>query len=81
MLPSFIFGWWQTQFDSPDGKDPVVIDMSSMGKGEAWVNGHHIGRYWTLVAPKDGCQENCDYRGFYDLNKCNTNCGKPTQTR
>ncbi|GJY32787.1 D-galactoside/L-rhamnose binding SUEL lectin domain-containing protein [Tanacetum coccineum] len=79
-IPS-ILSWYKTHFDSPGGKDPVVIDMSSMGKGEAWVNGHHIGRYWTLVAPKDGCQENCDYRGAYDSDKCNTNCGKPTQTR
>ncbi|PWA35777.1 D-galactoside/L-rhamnose binding SUEL lectin domain-containing protein [Artemisia annua] len=79
-VPS-ILSWYKTHFDSPAGKDPVVIDMSSMGKGEAWVNGHHIGRYWTLVAPKDGCQENCDYRGAYDSDKCNTNCGKPTQTR
>ncbi|XP_024986388.1 beta-galactosidase 9 isoform X1 [Cynara cardunculus var. scolymus] len=73
------FSWYKTYFDSPGGKDPVVLDMSSMGKGQAWVNGHHIGRYWTLVAPKDGCQETCDYRGSYDSEKCNTNCGKPTQ--
>lgn len=57
----------------------MVLDFSSMGKGEAWVNGHHIGRYWTLVAPKDGCQETCDYRGAYGSEKCNTNCGNPTQ--
>lgn len=71
--------WYKTHFDSPGGKDPVVVDLSSMGKGQAWVNGHHIGRYWTLVAPKDGCQETCDYRGAYDSDKCNTNCGNPTQ--
>lgn len=79
-IPS-ILSWYKTYFDSPDGNDPVVLDFSSMGKGEAWVNGHHIGRYWTLVAPKDGCQEICDYRGAYNSDKCNTNCGKPTQTR
>lgn len=71
--------WYKTYFDSPGGKEPVVVDFSSMGKGEAWVNGHHIGRYWTLVTPKDGCQETCDYRGAYDSEKCNTNCGNPTQ--
>lgn len=37
------------------------------------------GRYWTLVAPKDGCQATCDYRGAYNADKCTTNCGKPTQ--
>ncbi|KAK9072448.1 hypothetical protein SSX86_008882 [Deinandra increscens subsp. villosa] len=77
-VPS-ILSWYKTHFDSPGGKEPVVLDMSSMGKGQAWVNGHHIGRYWTLVAPKDGCQETCDYRGSYDSGKCQTNCGKPTQ--
>ncbi|KAL2506415.1 Beta-galactosidase 9 [Abeliophyllum distichum] len=72
------FSWYKTQFDAPGGVDPVVLDFGSMGKGQAWVNGHHIGRYWTLDAPKDGCQT-CDYRGSYDSNKCTTNCGKPTQ--
>lgn len=70
----------QTYFDAPPGTDPVALDLESMGKGQAWVNGHHIGRYWTLVAPKNGCQNTCDYRGSYNSDKCTTNCGKPTQT-
>ncbi|GAA0173430.1 galactosidase [Lithospermum erythrorhizon] len=74
------FSWYKAHFDAPDGTDPVVLDLSTMSKGQAWVNGHHMGRYWTLTAPKDGCQENCDYRGAYNENKCTTNCGKPTQT-
>ncbi|XP_040997071.1 beta-galactosidase 9 isoform X3 [Juglans microcarpa x Juglans regia] len=75
------FTWYKTYFNAPDGTDPVALDLGSMGKGQAWVNGHHIGRYWTLVAPKDGCQRTCDYRGPYNSDKCTTNCGKPTQTR
>ncbi|XP_021834118.1 beta-galactosidase 9 isoform X1 [Prunus avium] len=74
------FTWYKTYFDNPAGTDPVALDLGSMGKGQAWVNGHHIGRYWTLVAPKHGCQEICDYRGAYNSDKCSTNCGKPTQT-
>ena len=74
------FSFKQTYFDAPGGTDPVVLDLGSMGKGQAWVNGHHIGRYWTLVAPKDGCDQVCDYRGAYNSDKCSTNCGKPTQT-
>ncbi|KAH6832659.1 beta galactosidase 9 [Perilla frutescens var. hirtella] len=73
------FSWYKTYFDIPGGLDPIAIDLSSMGKGQAWVNGHHIGRYWTLYAPKDGCQT-CDYRGAYDSAKCVTNCGEPTQS-
>ncbi|TYI61226.1 hypothetical protein E1A91_D10G158400v1 [Gossypium mustelinum] len=74
------FTWYKAYFDSPDGSEPIAIDLGSMGKGQAWVNGHHIGRYWNLTAPKDGCLDSCDYRGAYGSNKCMTNCGKPTQT-
>ncbi|MBA0841023.1 hypothetical protein Goarm_003541, partial [Gossypium armourianum] len=74
------FTWYKAYFDSPDGSEPIAIDLGSMGKGQAWVNGHHIGRYWNLTAPKDGCPDSCDYRGAYGSNKCMTNCGKPTQT-
>ncbi|KAK4483336.1 hypothetical protein RD792_010522 [Penstemon davidsonii] len=73
------FSWYKTHFDAPDGEDPVALDLTTMGKGQVWVNGHHIGRYWTLNAPKDGCQT-CDYRGAYDSDKCVTNCGDPTQS-
>ncbi|KAJ8755478.1 hypothetical protein K2173_019276 [Erythroxylum novogranatense] len=73
------FTWYKTYFDAPAGADPVALDLESMGKGQAWVNGHHIGRYWTLVAPEKGCQRYCDYRGAYNSDKCRTNCGKPTQ--
>ncbi|KAL0403634.1 UNVERIFIED_CONTAM: Beta-galactosidase 9 [Sesamum radiatum] len=62
------FSWYKTYFDAPGGLDSVALDLSSMGKGQIWVNGHHLGRYWTLNAPKDGCQT-CDYRGAYDSDK------------
>ncbi|KAK9140891.1 hypothetical protein Scep_010572 [Stephania cephalantha] len=71
--------WYKTYFDAPDGIVPVALDFESMGKGQAWVNGHNIGRFWSLVAPKNGCQETCDYRGAYNENKCAKNCGKLTQ--
>ncbi|CAN4120826.1 unnamed protein product [Withania somnifera] len=77
-IPS-VFSWYKTKFDAPGGTDPVALDFSSMGKGQAWVNGHHIGRYWTLVAPNNGCGRTCDYRGAYHSDKCRTNCGQITQ--
>ncbi|XP_051127758.1 beta-galactosidase 9 isoform X2 [Andrographis paniculata] len=73
------FSWYKTTFDVPSGIDPVSLDFSSMEKGQAWVNGHHIGRYWILNAPQDGCRT-CDYRGTYNSDKCVTDCGKPTQS-
>ncbi|ERM93830.1 beta-galactosidase 11 isoform X1 [Amborella trichopoda] len=39
--------WYKRHFDAPAGSDPVALDMSSMGKGEIWVNGQSIGRYWV----------------------------------
>lgn len=30
----------------PSGEDPIVLDMSTMGKGLMFVNGQGIGRYW-----------------------------------
>ncbi|OMO50427.1 hypothetical protein CCACVL1_30454 [Corchorus capsularis] len=45
--------WYKTRFDAPAGKDPVALNLQSMGKGEAWVNGHSIGRYWvSFLTPK-----------------------------
>ncbi|XP_042518461.1 beta-galactosidase 9-like [Macadamia integrifolia] len=73
--------WYKTYFDAPEGVDPVSLNLESMGKGQAWVNGHNIGRYWSLVAPKDGCPNTCDYCGTFYAMKCATNCGRPTQSR
>lgn len=39
--------WYKSDFDAPEGDDPVAINLGSMGKGEAWVNGQSIGRYWV----------------------------------
>ncbi|XP_057419839.1 beta-galactosidase 6-like [Lotus japonicus] len=46
--------WYKTTFDTPEGVDPVALDLSSMGKGEAWVNGQSIGRYWILFHDSKG---------------------------
>ncbi|XP_010269108.1 PREDICTED: beta-galactosidase 16-like [Nelumbo nucifera] len=39
--------WYKTTFDAPAGDDPVVLNLSTMSKGEVWVNGQSIGRYWV----------------------------------
>ncbi|KAK4859616.1 hypothetical protein QYF36_008711 [Acer negundo] len=48
------FTWcYQTVFDAPVGDDLVALNLGSMGKGEAWVNGQSIGRYWvSFLTPK-----------------------------
>ncbi|XP_072075673.1 beta-galactosidase-like [Arachis hypogaea] len=75
-----IFTWYKTKFNSPIGNDPVAVDLSGLGKGQAWVNGNNIGRYWpTYLADDNGCSTTCDFRGAYTSSKCATGCGKPTQ--
>ncbi|CAM6119644.1 unnamed protein product [Calypogeia fissa] len=72
--------WYKTTFPTPRGNDPVTLDLGSMGKGQLFVNGYHLGRYWpTIFAPEWGCTDSCDYRGAYYPEKCVTQCGQPTQ--
>jgi len=42
----------QTNFATPEGRDPVAIKMSGMGKGMIWINGKSIGRHWmSFLSP------------------------------
>jgi hypothetical protein len=70
--------WHKALFNAPAGGDPVALDMGSMGKGQMWVNGHHVGRYWSYKAPAGGCGR-CSYAGTYRQDKCRSNCGEPSQ--
>ncbi|CAN7023713.1 unnamed protein product [Brassica rapa subsp. trilocularis] len=75
--------WYKVIIDPPSGSEPVGLDMISMGKGMAWLNGEEIGRYWPRIArknaPNDECVKECDYRGKFMPDKCNTGCGEPSQ--
>ncbi|XP_020086187.1 beta-galactosidase 7-like isoform X1 [Ananas comosus] len=46
--------WYKTTFDAPHGDDPVALNLSSMGKGEVWINGESIGRYWVSFKASNG---------------------------
>ncbi|XP_020592351.1 beta-galactosidase 6 [Phalaenopsis equestris] len=71
--------WYKASFAAPDGNDPIIIDFTGMGKGEVWINGQSIGRYWpTNFASQNGCNS-CSYKGSYNSDKCLKNCGKPSQ--
>ncbi|XP_068660486.1 beta-galactosidase 7-like [Aristolochia californica] len=70
--------WYKTTFSIPQGEEPVVVDLLGMSKGQAWVNGQSIGRYWTNFTAKSDCA-GCDYRGEYKPERCRTDCGLPTQ--
>ncbi|XP_058110566.1 beta-galactosidase 5 [Magnolia sinica] len=69
--------WYKAYFDAPGGDEPLALDMGSMGKGQVWINGQSIGRYWSAVA--NGMCNECSYAGTYRAPKCQTGCGQPTQ--
>ncbi|GAB4848513.1 Beta-galactosidase 3 [Ancistrocladus abbreviatus] len=69
--------WHKAYFNAPDGDEPLALDLRSMGKGQAWINGQSIGRYWTAYA--HGNCNGCSYTGAFRPPKCQTGCGEPTQ--
>ncbi|KAB2618119.1 beta-D-galactosidase [Pyrus ussuriensis x Pyrus communis] len=69
--------WHKTIFNEPEGSEPLALDMEGMGKGQIWINGQSIGRYWTAFA--NGNCNGCSYAGGFRPTKCQSGCGKPTQ--
>lgn len=52
-FPSQPLVWYMTRFDAPSGTRPLVLNLRSMSKGEVWINGESIGRYWvSFKTPK-----------------------------
>ncbi|KAK7281206.1 hypothetical protein RIF29_08981 [Crotalaria pallida] len=70
--------WYKTTFSAPAGNDPLALDLSSMGKGEVWINGQSIGRHWAGYIASGNCGA-CYYAGTYTDTKCRANCGQPSQ--
>lgn len=42
--------WWRTQFATPDDESPLLLDASGLSKGQLYINGHHVGRYFVATA-------------------------------
>ena len=59
---------------------PLALDLTTMGKGIVTVNGHHIGRFWSVKA-NDECNpcDEADYTGSYNADNCRTGCGDYSQ--
>ncbi|KVI05891.1 Galactose-binding domain-like protein [Cynara cardunculus var. scolymus] len=70
--------WYKAVFDAPAGDEPLALDMNNMGKGQVWVNGQSIGRYWPAYKASGSCTT-CSYAGYFDEKKCLSNCGKASQ--
>ncbi|KAJ0231265.1 Beta-galactosidase 6 [Hirschfeldia incana] len=54
LIKNHPLAWYKTMFDEPSGEGPVGLNMESMGKGELWVNGESIGRYWVSFHTPSG---------------------------
>nr|AAQ21369.1 beta-galactosidase [Sandersonia aurantiaca] len=70
--------WYKGFFNAPGGSEPLALDMSTMGKGQVWINGQSIGRYWPAYKARGSCPK-CDYEGTYEETKCQSNCGDSSQ--
>jgi hypothetical protein len=44
--------WWKTTFKVGTSRTPLFVDLSGMFKGQVYLNGHHVSRYF--VATPDG---------------------------
>ncbi|XP_068483389.1 beta-galactosidase 13-like [Phaseolus vulgaris] len=56
-----VLSWYKTNFATPDGRDPVAIRMTGMGKGMIWINGKSIGRHWMSFLSPLGTPTQLEY--------------------
>ncbi|XP_075493962.1 beta-galactosidase [Primulina tabacum] len=70
--------WYKTTFNAPDGNEPLALDMDTMSKGQVWINGQSIGRYWNEYKASGNCGV-CNYAGWFNEKKCLRNCGEASQ--
>ena len=64
--------WYRTTFSRPVGQ-AFAVDLGSMTKGMAWVNGQCLGRYWQIP----GTGKNSDFIAGSPIQ--DVNVGEPTQ--
>ncbi|KAK1358396.1 Beta-galactosidase [Heracleum sosnowskyi] len=70
--------WYKTTFNAPVGNHPLALDMNTMSKGQVWINGQSIGRYWPAYKASGTCSQ-CSYAGWFNEKKCQSNCGEASQ--
>jgi hypothetical protein len=42
--------WWQTHFKAPASRSALFVDLTGMTKGQLYINGRHLGRYFAATA-------------------------------
>ena len=60
--------WYRSTFKTPEGINKrgiqVLLHPEGMGRGQAYINGHNIGRYWMIL------DKNGEYtQGYYHIPK------------
>ncbi|KAI4386958.1 hypothetical protein MLD38_004831 [Melastoma candidum] len=70
--------WYKTTFNAPPGDAPLALDMGTMSKGQIWINGRSVGRYYPAYKASGSCS-GCNYTGTFDEKKCLRGCGDASQ--
>ncbi|KAL3632917.1 hypothetical protein CASFOL_025901 [Castilleja foliolosa] len=70
--------WYKATFNAPVGNEPLALDMNTMSKGQVWINGRSLGRYWNQDKASGECNT-CNYTGWFNEKKCLANCGEASQ--
>ncbi|TVS00691.1 MAG: hypothetical protein EA423_11295 [Phycisphaerales bacterium] len=39
--------WWRCNFDPAEAGVPLFLELNSLTKGQVYLNGRHLGRYWV----------------------------------
>ncbi|HHN78388.1 MAG TPA: hypothetical protein ENK11_06935, partial [Phycisphaerales bacterium] len=49
--------WWRCEFTLEAGHDaPLWLDLTGMTKGQVYLNGENVGRYFNATASGDGVE-------------------------
>jgi hypothetical protein len=65
--------WWKCAFAPDEGGGPLRLDLSGMTKGQVYVNGVHIGRYFVATADGKAVPPQQEYyvpRSYADRPAC-----------
>jgi beta-galactosidase len=52
--------WLSSHFDKPASQSPLFLHLKGKGKGQIFLNGHNLGRYW-LIGPQEYYYLPADY--------------------
>ncbi len=42
--------WWRCSFKVSSAEVPLWLDLNGLSKGQLYLNGHNVGRYWVATA-------------------------------